>query len=106
MSSYNKMFAFTKKCFFYRISIFIDFSSVHLLSCISMNNQEFKVTKQVLNLNWDEPVFFPFSVKTSKCSGSCNNVNNPYAKLCVPDVAENLNVRAFNLELMKQELMN
>ena len=51
-------------------------------------------------------MLFPFSIKTSKCSGSCNNVNNPYAKLCVPDVAENLNVRAFNLELMKQELMN
>ena len=22
--------------------------------------------------------------RTSKCSGSCNNINDPYAKLCVP----------------------
>ena len=38
--------------------------------------------------------FFPFNIKTS---GSCNNINNPYAKLCVSDVVKNLNVRAFNL---------
>ena len=100
------MFAFTKKVFFTELAYLWTSASVNLLSCISMNNQEFKVTKQVLNLNGDEPVFFPFSVKTSKCSGSCNNVNNQYAKLCVSDVVENLNVRAFNLELMKQKLMN
>ena len=40
--------------------------------------------------------FFPFSIKTSKCSGSCNNINNLYAKICVPDV-KNLNVKVFNL---------
>ena len=41
--------------------------------------------------------FFPFSIKKSKCCGSCNNINNPYVKLCVPDVAKTLNVRTFNL---------
>ena len=89
------MFAFTKKCLFTELEFLWTSASVNLLSCISMNNQEFKVTKQVLNLNGDEPVFFPFSVKTSKCSGICNNVNNPYAKLCVPDQ-----------ELMKQDTRN
>ena len=52
---------------------------------------------QIVNVNGNEPVFFPFSIKTSKCSGSCYNINNPYAKLCVFDIAKNLNVRAFNL---------
>ena len=32
----------------------------------------------------------------SKCSGSCNNINDPYAKLCVPDVSKNMNIRIFN----------
>ena len=50
------------------------------LSCISMNNQECKVRLQIVNVNGDDPVFFPFSIKTSKCSGSCNNINNPCAK--------------------------
>ena len=42
-------------------------------------------------------LFFPFSIKTSKCSGSCNNINHPYAKICVPDVVKNWNVKVFNL---------
>ena len=41
--------------------------------------------------------FFPFSINTSKCSGSCNNINDPYTKLCALDVVKNLNDRAFNL---------
>ena len=62
-----------------------------------MNNQECKVRPQIVNVNGDDPVFFPFSIKTSKCSGSCNNINDPYAKLCVPNVVKNLNVKALNL---------
>ena len=42
-------------------------------------------------------MYFHFSIKKSKCSGSCNNINNPYAKVCVPDLVENLNIKVFNL---------
>ena len=28
---------------------------------------------------------------------SCNNINGPYAKLCVPDIIKNINVNEFNL---------
>ena len=45
-----------------------------------MNNQECKTRPQVVNVNGDEPGFFPFSIETSRCSGSCNNINYPYAK--------------------------
>ena len=58
-----------------------------------MNNQEYKLRPQIVNANRDDPVFFPYIIKTSKCSGSCNNINNPYAKLCVPDVVKYLNVK-------------
>ena len=67
------------------------------LSCISMNNQECKVRPEIINFNCDEPVFYPFSIKTSKCSGSCNNINDPYTKMYVSDVIKNLNVKVFNL---------
>ena len=59
---------------------------VDSLSCISMNNHKWKVTPQIVKVNSDLPVFFLFKIKASKCSGSCNNVNDPYAKMCVPDV--------------------
>ena len=71
--------------------------SVNSLKCISMDNQECKVKPQIVNVNDEEPVFFPFSIKISKYSHSCNNINDPYAKLCVPDVVKNLNVEVFNL---------
>ena len=67
------------------------------LKCISMTNQECKVRSKIVNVNSDESVFYPFSIKTSKCSGSCNNVNDPYAKMCVPNVVKDLNVKVFNL---------
>ena len=91
------MLGFIKMCFFTRLVFLSTLTSINLLSCISMNNQECKVRPQIVNVNGDDPVFFPFSIKTSKCSGSCNNINNPLAKLCVPDVVKNLNVKVFNL---------
>ena len=51
-----------------------------------MNNQEYKTRPQVVNVNGDKPVFFPFSTEKSKCSGSCNNTNYPHAKICVTDI--------------------
>ena len=58
-----------------------------------MNNREGQTRPQVVKVV--EPVFFPFSIETSKCSGSCDNINYPYVKICVPDVVKNLNVKVF-----------
>ena len=49
------------------------------------------------------PIFYPYSIKSSKCCGSCNNINDPHAKLCVPDVVKNLNINVFNLISMINE---
>ena len=92
------MFGFIKKCFFTTMMSFgCNLSNVDLLRYISMNNQECKVRPQIVNLNSDEPVLFPFSINAIKCGGSCNNINYPHAKLCVPDIVKNLNVKTFNL---------
>ena len=78
--------------------------SVNSLQYISMNNQECKVRQEVIvDVSSVEPVFYPFSSKTSNCSGSCNNINDSYAKTCVPDVAKNLNVKVSHLMPRKNE---
>ena len=82
-----------KKFFFTGLTFLSALTSVNLLSCISMNNQEYKLRPQIVNANRDDPVFFPYIIKTSKCSCSCNDINNPYAKLCVPDVVKHLNIK-------------
>ena len=35
-----------------------------------MKNQECKVRAEIINVNSNEPTFYAFSIKTSKCSGS------------------------------------
>ena len=72
--------------FFIGLTILSNFTNVIPLSCISMNNQVCKVRPEIVNVNSNEPVFYPFSIKTSKCSGSCNNINDPYVKMCLPDM--------------------
>ena len=62
-----------------------------------MNNQACKARPQIVNVNSNNPILYPFSIKTIKCSGNCNNINDPYAKICVPDIIKNLNVTLFNL---------
>ena len=91
------MFVFIKKVFHIRSLFSSRLVSKTLLSCISVNKQACKVRPEIVNVNSTEPVFYPFSIKTSKCSGSCNNINDPYAKTCVSDVAKELNVKVFNL---------
>ena len=104
------MFRFIKKSVFF-VGI-TNFSSVNSLStsplyatqlsatplkCVSITNQDCKVRPEIVYDNSDEPIFYPFSIKTTKCSESCNEINDPYAKVCVPDVVKNLNVKVFNL---------
>ena len=75
------MFGFIKKIFLTGLSVLSSLTSGTSLSCISMNNEECKVRPEIINVNGNEPVFYPFSIKTSNCSGSCNNINDPYAKI-------------------------
>ena len=72
------MFGLIKKVFFTGLAFLSTLTRVNLLSCISMNNQQCRVRPQIVNVNSKEPAIFPFSIKTTKCSGSCNNINDPY----------------------------
>ena len=54
-----------------------------------MTNKECKVRPEIVNVNSNEPVFYPFNIKTSKCGGNCNNINDPYGKIFISDAAKN-----------------
>ena len=75
----------------------MSFFSCNTLKYVSLNNEECKVRPKIMNINSNEPSFYPYSVKISKCSCSCNNIHDPYAKLCVPGVSKNMNVKVFEL---------
>ena len=66
------MLEFIKMCFFTGLVFLSTLTSINSLSSISMNNQECNVRPQIVNVNGDDPVFFPFSIETSKYSGIRN----------------------------------
>ena len=50
--------------------------------CISLKNQECEVKKVIIDNDY---MTFPYKIKVDKCVGSCNDVDNPYFKVCLPD---------------------
>ena len=56
------MFGFIKKCFFTAMTFF-NLSIVNSLECVSMNNQECRIRTEIINLNTNEPKFYPYSIK-------------------------------------------
>ena len=81
-----KIFSFVKKVFVLGLTILSN--TTNALECISMNNQECKVRPEIVNINSDNPIFYPFSVKVNRCSGNCNNINDPYGRICVSDTVK------------------
>ena len=86
------MFGFINKIFYIGSLLLSSLVSATLLNCISMKNQECELRPEIIDVNSNNPTFYPFSIEINKCSGNCNNINNPYAKICVPDITKNLNV--------------
>ena len=97
------MFKFIKQIFISSLMFFGSLSSINPLEYISMKNQECKVRTEIVNINSNNPIFYPFSIKINKCSGSCNNINDPHARICVPDTVKDLNVKVSNLMTLTNE---
>ena len=83
------------KNFYLRINSFIKFYKCIKL-CFNEKSRMQSKTRN-FNINSNNPIFYPFSVKINRCSGNCNNINDPYARICVSDTAKNLNVKVFSL---------
>ena len=75
------MFIFIKKIFYIGSLCLSTLVSAISLSCISLKNQECKVRPKIADINNDNPIFYPFSFKINKCSGNCNDINNPFVFL-------------------------
>ena len=87
---------FKKLGFFLGLTV-LSRSITSALNSISLKNQEWKVRPEIVDVNSNNPIFYPFIVKINRCSGCCNSINDPHARICVPDIVKNLNVKVFNL---------
>ena len=52
---------------------------------------------KIIQTNANESVFYQLSIKVNKCGGDCNTINDPMAKLCIPDLVKDMNTKVFNM---------
>ena len=69
------MLAFFKKIFYIGSLFLSSLVRTISLNCISMKNQECKVRPEIINVNSNETILDPFSVKTNKCNELIRNIN-------------------------------
>ena len=62
------------------------------LECVSVINRKCMTRPKILDVNEGvgEALFYPYNVLVNKCRGSCDTINNPMAKLCVPGIIKRI----------------
>ena len=91
------------------INLFISLFNVlkvNALECVSVINQKCMPRPKILDVNEGagETLFYPYNVLVNKCSGSCDTINNPMAKLCVPGIVNRVNMQVYNFLMNLNEI--
>ena len=68
------------------------------LECVSVVHQKCMPRPKILNVNEGvgEALLYRYNVLVNKCSRSCNTLEDPMARLCVPKIIKNVNIRVYN----------
>ena len=78
------------------------------LECVSVTNEECMSRPKILDVNEGvgEALFYPYNVLVNKCSGSCDMLDDPMARLCVPNIIKNVNMKVYNFLMRLNETRN
>ena len=70
--------------------------------------QKYMPRPKILDVNEGvgEALFYPYNVLANKCSGSCNTLDNPMTKMCVPNVIKRVNMQVYNFLMRLNETRN
>ena len=81
---------------------------VNALECVSVVNQKCLPRPKILDVNEGigEVLFYPYNVLVNKCSGSCNTLDDPIAKMFVPNIIKNVNIKVYNFLMRLNENRN
>ena len=73
--------------------------------CVSVINRKCMPRPKILDVNEGvgEALFYRYNVLVNKCSGTCDTVNNPMAKLCVPGIFKRVNMQVYNFLMRLNE---
>ena len=81
---------------------------VNTLECLSVINQKCMLRPKILDVNEGvgEALFYPYNVLVNKCSGSCDTLDNPMAKMCVSNIIKRINMKVHNFLMRLNETRN
>ena len=81
---------------------------VNSLECLSLINRKCMPRPKILNVNEGigKALFYPYNVLVNKCSGSCDTLDNPMSKICVPKLIKNINMKVYNFLMRLNETRN
>ena len=69
-----KIFRFVNNIFLLGLTILSNITNA--LDCVLMKNQECKARPEIISINSNNPIFYPFSVKINRCGGNCNETRH------------------------------
>ena len=78
------------------------------LECLSVINRESMSRPKTIDVNEGvgEALFYPYNVLVNKYSGSCNTLDDPMAKLCVPNIIKRVNMKVYSFLMRLNETRN
>ena len=78
------------------------------LECVSVVNRKCMPRPKILDVNEGvgEALFYPYNLLVNKCSGSCNTLDYPIAKMCVPNIIKRVNMKVYNFLMRLNETRN
>ena len=81
---------------------------VNALECVSVINQKCMPRPKILDVNEGigEALFYPYNVLVNKCSGSCDTIDDPMSRICVPNIIKNINMKVYNFLMRLNETRN
>ena len=81
---------------------------VNSLECLYLINQKCMLRPKIVNVNEGigEALFYPYNLLVNKCSGSCDTLDNPMSKICVPKIIKNVNMKVYNFLMRLNETRN
>ena len=93
------------------INLTISFFSIiktRALECVSVINRKCMPKPKILDVNEGvgEALFYPYNVFVNKCSGSCNTLDDPMAKMCILNIIKRVNMKVYNFLMRHNETRN
>ena len=79
------------------VSMILPINLTQAVICDKIDNAQCSVRKTSVDLNENEPRYYPFSIELDRCGRSCDTIDNPFAKNCKPSKSVERVVKVYDM---------